>query len=77
MKVALIYPTLRSLAARFSGGFHAAGDWLARLARRAPKLFAAGVAPVDASLYAPDRTPQDAAEHPHDHDGDHTGHDHP
>src|SRR5688572_27519421 len=43
MKVALIYPTLRSMAARFGRGFHAAGDRLARIARLAPKLFAGGL----------------------------------
>src|SRR5262245_25808908 len=43
MKVALIYPTLRSLAAGIGRGFHAAGDRLGHLSRKAPKLFAAGL----------------------------------
>jgi 1A family penicillin-binding protein len=46
MKVALIYPTLRSMVAAFSRGFHAVGDRLARLARLSPKMFAAGLLAV-------------------------------
>ena len=52
-----------------------------REARIDRELFAAGVAPGDASLYAPDRTADEGADdghdHAHDHGGDHTGHDHP
>jgi penicillin-binding protein 1A len=43
MKVALIYPTLRSMVAAFGRGFHSAGDRLGHLARKAPRVFAAGL----------------------------------
>jgi 1A family penicillin-binding protein len=46
MKVALIYPTLRSMVAAFGRGFLAAGDRLGRLARRAPRFFAASLLAV-------------------------------
>src|SRR6187200_1762434 len=44
MKV--VYPTLRTLAAGFGRGFRSAGDRLGHLARKAPRIFAAGLIAV-------------------------------
>src|ERR1700754_2972760 len=46
MKVALIYPTLRSMVAASGRAFRTAGDRLGHLARKAPRIFAAGLLAV-------------------------------
>lgn len=51
MKVALIYPTLRSMVAAFGRGFHTAGDRLGYLARKAPRTFAAGLLAVSVGFW--------------------------